>query len=88
MLIALHYIESANVGDFPWQPFDDPKHNRGHEWRVAIVRPGSVAGQDGLHGGVVVRVVQLLDSRHRRELFVVVILTLLECVSVYLSLLL
>ena len=87
MLITLHNAQPANIRHSSWQTFDDPKHYRGHDRRVAIVGLWSVAGHDLLHGGVVARIVQFLESRHHGELFVVVILTLSECVPIYLFLL-
>ena len=87
MLITLHNAQPANIGHSSRQLFDDPEHNLGDDGRVAVVGLWSVAGHDVFHGGVVARVVQFLESRHHGELFVVVILTLYECVAVYFSLL-
>ena len=87
MLITLHNAQPAHVGHSSRQLFDDPKHNLGHDERVAIVGLWPDTGHDLLHGGVVAGVVQFLESWHHGELFVVVILTLCESVAVYLSLL-
>ena len=82
MLIALHYIEPTHVGESSWQPFDYSKHDGCHDGRVAIVGLWSVTGHDHLHGGEVARVVQFLEGRDHGKLFVVIILTPSECVSV------